>query len=184
MGTLGQILAQIGTWAGELLLAYPSILLYGALALLVLGIVLGVSGRITVFRDFNDFGLVFLIPVIPLAVIFTLVNLGAEDIPPAAWSFIGILEALLVGFIAVTTWVDNRNPLAWFLAMYTKLPLGVLYAWALLEAMAPDRRHNVRQRRKLVIAIILFLTPLIFALVREKRGVLIPERAIARYARP
>ncbi|MEB3736469.1 hypothetical protein ULF88_25765 [Halopseudomonas pachastrellae] len=45
----------------------------------------------------------------------------------ALFSLALVLDALLLLFIVVRTWLDNRNVLKMLLALYVKIPLGVFF---------------------------------------------------------
>ena len=77
--------------------SYLTLLLIGWLAIVVLGAILGVKQRITVFRNYNDLGLAFLVTLSPVALfyIFSFVTGGLDTL--ATYVIIGIEALLLSG---------------------------------------------------------------------------------------
>ena len=94
--------------------------------IVILGVILGVKQKITIFRDFNDLGLVFLMGLAPI-VLFYLFSLAGENQKHIGTIFIIIMEAALFLWILIRTLQDNRNPIKTVIALISKLSLSVLF---------------------------------------------------------
>lgn len=156
-----------------------SILLWTPFVILLLGIWLGVSGRIVVYRNFSDLSLVFSLVLVPMVAFFVLVNLGTQDLSFARKPVL-IFEGVMLCLIAFLTLRDNGwNPFKALLALYAKLPLGVLFVVCFMDALKGDTRQS--RRNGLFLSAILMAV--IVPLVRDKSGVFAPANAINRRMR-
>lgn len=166
----------------DFVLTYPDWVLYSLIGVLLLGIVLGFRKTIVVYRDFNDLGIVFSIVLIPMSAMLILLKLGFSDIPEFVYTLLLVLEILVLLVIAYSTWKDNPNPLKWVLAMYTKIPLGVLFILVFVDFLVPEERRDARKRQG-QMALLLLLAPIIIGLVKDKQGLLSMRRTIVRLGR-
>ncbi|NMD01553.1 MAG: hypothetical protein GYA62_17780 [Bacteroidales bacterium] len=94
--------------------------IYGSIGILLLGIILGFTKTITVYRDFADLTKVFMLVLAPLGLFYVLGDKIDNRILQNI--FFGI-EGLLLLWIIVTTFIDNRNIFKTLLALITKIPL-------------------------------------------------------------
>ncbi|MCF8255408.1 MAG: hypothetical protein K9J84_12600 [Bacteroidia bacterium] len=138
--------------------------IYGCIGILLLGIILGFTKTITVYRDFADLTKVFMLVLAPIGLFYILGDKIDNRILRNI--FIGI-EALLLLWIIVTTYIDNRNIFKTLLALITKIPLGVIFAIYLVNLVSPSGK-NRRQSRGISGIVMLFLGPILFGLVRNR----------------
>jgi len=138
--------------------------IYGSIAILLLGIILGFTKTITVYRDFADLTKVFMLVLAPIGLFYILGDKIDNRILQNI--FFGI-EGLLLVWIIVTTFIDNRNIFKTLLALITKIPLGVIFAIYLVNLISPSGK-NRRQSRGISGIVMLFLGPILFGLVRNR----------------
>lgn len=144
-------------------IAIPIILTY------FLGIWMGTTERLVIYRNYYDVLVVGLLYVIPITAFSFAALLGGDDtregVGAAVVALALGLEAVVFVIILARAWRDNPNPLKALLALYVKIPTAVLFLNALFGAF--DRR-KAKDRRRSVLWLIL-MTPLIHALVRDKK---------------
>ncbi len=138
--------------------------IYGCIGILLLGIILGFTKTITVYRDFSDLTKVFMLVLTPIGLFYILGDKIDNRILRNI--FIGI-EGLLLLWIIVTTFIDNRNIFKTLLALITKIPLGVIFTIYLVNLISPSGK-NRRQSRGISGIVMLFLGPILFGLVRNR----------------
>jgi len=138
--------------------------IYGSIGILLLGIILGFTKTITVYRDFADLTKVFMLVLAPIGLFYILGDKIENRILQNI--FFGI-EGLLLVWIIVTTFIDNRNIFKTLLALITKIPLGVIFAIYLVNLISPSGK-NRRQSRGISGIVMLFLGPILFGLVRNR----------------
>jgi len=138
--------------------------IYGSIGILLLGIILGFTRTITVYRDFADLTKVFMLVLAPIGLFYILGDKIDNRILRNI--FIGI-EGLLMIWIIVTTFLDNRNIFKTLLALITKIPLGVIFAIYLVNLIAPSGK-NRRQSRGIAGIVMIFLAPILFGLVKNR----------------
>ena len=138
--------------------------IYGSIGILLLGIILGFTKTITVYRDFADLTKVFMLVLAPLGLFYILGDKIDNRILRNI--FFGI-EGLLLLWIIVTTFIDNRNIFKALLALITKIPLGVIFAIYLVNLISPSGK-NRRQSRGIAGIVMIFLAPILFGLVKNR----------------
>jgi hypothetical protein len=138
--------------------------IYGSIGILLLGIILGFTKTITVYRDFADLTKVFMLVLAPLGLFYILGDKIDNRILQNI--FFGI-EGLLLLWIIVTTFIDNRNIFKALLALITKIPLGVIFAIYLVNLISPSGK-NRRQSRGIAGIVMIFLAPILFGLVKNR----------------
>ncbi|HBS86266.1 MAG TPA: hypothetical protein DEA97_06905 [Bacteroidales bacterium] len=138
--------------------------IYGSIGILLLGIILGFTKTITVYRDFADLTKVFMLVLAPLGIFYILGDKIENRILQNI--FFGI-EGLLLLWIIVTTFIDNRNIFKTLLALITKIPLGVIFAIYLVNLISPSGK-NRRQSRGIAGIVMIFLAPILFGLVKNR----------------
>jgi hypothetical protein len=147
----------------------------------VLGVIMGIKERIVIFRDYNDLGLVFLIGLVPIVLMY-LFALTSEASKNVAFMFTAIAELIVFLWLVIRTFKDNSNPAYGILALVTKISLSVLFIINLLDFVTPAGKTSSKRAssRRKGFAFLLFLTPIVFTLVRNKTGIFNPERTLAR----
>lgn len=146
------------------------------------GIWMGMRQQVVVYRNYFDVMLVGGLYLIPAAITGLAITLGGGsdngDGPnELGFAFIVlalVLDLLLLIFILVRTWLDNPNPLKMLLALYVKIPLGVLFFTQFRNIFGGQQP---RSRRNSMFWT-LMMAPLIHGLVRDKKGKLpgLPSR--------
>jgi hypothetical protein len=145
--------------------------IYGSIGILLLGIILGFTKTITVYRDFADLTKVFMLVLAPIGLFYILGD--KIDNSVLRNIFIGI-EGLILLWIIITTFIDNRNIFKTLLALITKIPLGVIFAIYLVNLILPsgNSRGKRRQSRGISGIVMIFLAPILFVLVKNRVWVL------------
>jgi len=138
--------------------------IYGCIGILLLGIILGFTKTITVYLDFADLTKVFMLVLAPLGLFYILGDKIDNRILRNI--FVGV-EGLLLLWIIVTTFIDNRNIFKTLLALITKIPLGVIFAIYLVNLISPSGK-NRRQSRGIAGIVMIFLAPILFGLVKNR----------------
>ncbi|HPD60041.1 MAG TPA: hypothetical protein PLG05_10295 [Bacteroidales bacterium] len=138
--------------------------IYGSIGILLLGIILGFTKTITVYRDFSDLTKVFMLVLAPIGLFYILGDKIDNRILRNI--FFGI-EGLLLLWIIVTTFIDNRNIFKTLLALITKIPLGVIFAIYLVNLISPSGK-NRRKSRGIAGIVMIFLAPILFGLVKNR----------------
>lgn len=163
-------------WSGWVLNEYT---VSGLLITIILGVILGIKKKITVFRDYNDLGLIFLLVIFPVVFLSLAGFFNGGKI--LRWTFI-VIESGLMLWIIGRTFKDNANPLFFIVAFLTKIPLSLLFVFNLMSVLNPPGK-TARDRsnaRGNALIWLLFLTPLIAALVRNKNGFFNPQEILVR----
>jgi hypothetical protein len=133
------------------------------MAIVALGIWLGLRERLVVFRDVADHGWVLAAgAMLCAAVILSNSRLSAIACLLAA------VGALVV--LAVRTAVDNPSPWRWAIALVTKLTLSVLLLVALKDALHPAGNMPIERERTRERGILwlVALVPLVWHLTRDR----------------
>ena len=139
----------------------------------ILGIILGFGDnrKIVVFNDYDDLGLTFLIPVS----YFLIIYLGAEF--GISFEILRIIALIVVIFILGKLFMNtykanNGRVIHTLLAFVTKIPIGVIFVFHLLEFINPSGKtyKQKRENRERSLAILVLLTPIIAGLVVNKEG--------------
>jgi hypothetical protein len=152
----------------EFLKSIPSeYYLYAGLAILLLGIIPGFTKTITVYRDYADLTKTFMIVLAPVALFILLGDKTGENV---LRNILFAIESLLIVWILVTTYLDNRNIFKALLAFITKIPLSVIFSFYLINLISPagSKMGQRRQSRGISAIIMLFLAPILYGLVRNK----------------
>ncbi len=109
--------------------------IYSISGILLLGIILGFTKTITVYRDFSDLTKVFMLVLAPIG-LFSI--LGDKIDNRILRNILIGIEGLLLLWIIVTTFIDNKNIFKTLLALITKIPLGVIFAIYLVNLISPS----------------------------------------------
>lgn len=145
-----------------------------ALLLYVLGVWLGNTKRIVVFRNYTDVMIVGLLVIIPTAFlgVILLVTHGEQTSDSEHYLSFNLLMglagvlALVLITICVKTFRDNPNPLKALLALYVKIPTGIMFFFN----FAGIFRGGNRTARRNSLFWTLIMTPLLYGLIADKRG--------------
>ena len=98
--------------------------LYGIIAFFLIGIILGFTKTIVVYRDYADLTLVFMLVLAPLGVYGLIGDKVENDIIRIV---LLIIEIIIILLILIKTYIDNHNIFKTILAFITKIPLGVIF---------------------------------------------------------
>ncbi len=156
----------------------------------VLGVVLGVKEKITVFRNYNDLAIVFILGYIgPVALpylIGSLVGLVIEIKPEyqktTLYALMAAIEIPIIFWFIIRAYKDNNSVWKTALALVTKTTLAVLFLlnlWSFVSPAGETAAKRAKVRRS-ALAWLLMLTPLIYALVRDHEGFFDPGRALRK----
>ena len=169
--------ANANVWTNSIFNVYG---LIAFIVIIIIGTCLGVKQKITVFRDYNDLGLVFLTGFSPIVLIY-LFSLISADQKKIALTFIVIVEILLFVWVVIRTYQDNRNILFTLIALITKIPLSILFILNLLSFVAPKGKTAAKRAsvRYSSLVFLLLLTPLVLALVKNKEGIFNLDRTLS-----
>ena len=150
-----------------------NIFLLATLSIIIVGIFLGAgkNRKITVFQDYDDLGLTFLIPTSFFSIIFIFHMFGGS--PTYSIPLATIVALILFGIMVKNSYVDNDR-IIWkvLLALITKLPLAFLWVFNLISLIKPSGQ-TARQRRESranALLILAIITPIIGLLVVDKSG--------------
>jgi hypothetical protein len=141
--------------------------LYGSLGILLLGIILGFTKTIVVYRDYSDLTKVFMLVLAPVA-IFAIIGDKVDN--KIVRNILLVIEGIIILWILVTTYLDNRNIFKTLLAIITKIPLGVIFAFYLVNLIAPSGKSmsNRSKSRGVSGLVMIFLAPILYGLVRNR----------------
>jgi len=112
----------------------------------IIGIFLGFKQKITIFRDFNDLGLVFLIELLPIVLMYLSSLIAANQNKIVITSII-IVEIILFMWIIARTYQDNNNILSTLIALITKTSLSILFILNLMSFSNPTEK-DIKLRMK------------------------------------
>ena len=150
------------------------------IGLYALGVWLGNQGTIVVYRNYNDIMLIALLIIIPsfassIFIFFsgngdpTSSKEAAELVYKPVLTVVAVLVGLAISFIVIRTASDNKNPLKTALALYVKIPTGILFFFHLKNIFTGSSRKS---RRHSVFWTII-MVPLLHGLVKDKsKGIL------------
>ena len=139
--------------------------------LIVLGIILGFTKVVVVFRDYRDVTVnasLILFPFIALlAGGHILIYFNSNLLYKAYFVIVALVELGMLIWIIINTYRDNGSIVKTLLALITKIPLTTLFALAVLEVFSPGEKGKKRDKTD-AIAILLLILPLIYGLVRHR----------------
>lgn len=157
------------------LVMYISILL--PLLLYIYGVWCGAKEKLVVYRNYNDIMLVGLLVIIPIIAISVIYNTSEAKQFHGTVLYVALtLEALFILIITGRTWNDNSGILSTALAIYVKLPTGILFFFHLYNIFSGDKRSSRRSSAFWT----LMMLPLLYALVKDKKTGFIPKSGMKR----
>ena len=146
-----------------------SLIIIVVLLPLIIGIILGWQEKNVVFRDYDDLFIVFLAMGLPVPLFFLYSSVNSQIM----LAFCILIELALIFWIVYRTYQDNQGNLIYtFLALYTKIPLSILFLFQLLSLLDNIFKPASRQDKGFSFISLLVLTPLILKLVRNKTGII------------
>lgn len=101
---------------------------------MLLGVILGFAKKIVVYRDFADLTKVFML-VLALAGLYIL--LGDKIQNNIVRNILIVIGGGLLVWILITTFLHNRNIFKTVLVFIAKIPLGVTFAFYLINLISP-----------------------------------------------
>lgn len=148
------------------------LLLALALVAVVLGSILGIQKKITVYRNYDDIAIIFF-AVVPLFI--GMISLISWIVIPAA-----IASICLLLWITFRTWQDNCSVWKFLLALITKLALSILFIGYFWDLISPSGNTQVGRAKSKAsaVAVLLLITPLLYKLVRDKTGMWVPKNVL------
>lgn len=171
---------------GNRALVLDEIIIFSFFGMIVITMMMGVgeNRKIVIFQDYDDVGLTFVVPVSFVLLMMLAPSVGGE--PKNAVIFAMLVSGILLLILVRNTYRYNNGSILYtFLALITKVPLGVLWIIALLSTLNPSGNTAKKRRQSRAQALILLtlLTPLIMAFIAEKRGSLLNPKDWLRYKR-
>ena len=150
------------------------------------GVVLGWRQGITVFRNYDDLALVFFAGASLLGAFFVVVLSSGEGwVRPAILGLLLLTAASCSAVVVVRTWIDNRNPVWFAVALITKLSLGAIFLIHLTSLIVPEGKTGAQRakRRATALGWLILITPVIVRLVRDHEGIWTPRNVLNQYQR-
>lgn len=141
--------------------------IYCGIGILLIGIILSFTNKIIVYRDFADLAKVFMLVLVPTGLFILLGNKIESSI---LRNILIVIEGILLIWIFVSTFIDNKNIFKTLLAFFTKIPMRVIFAIYLVNLISPGGKTIVHRRQSRGISgiVMLFLAPILYGLVRNK----------------
>jgi hypothetical protein len=141
----------------------------------VIGLFMGIgeNRKLVIFRDYDDLGLTFLLPVSAFVSFIVVMSLsGGSPGRIALWLGMAI-PAWILGKLVKDTYTENHGSVIYMLwSLLVKIPLASLWVFNLFTLLDPDGKTAKKRRsnRKTSLMFLALLTPLIGLLVVEKKG--------------
>ena len=160
----------------------------GIVLLIILGIILGAGEKrkIVVFKNYDDLGLSFLVPIsyilimilIPMGAIY--LNIKSNELNDITQIIALGVSGLILLKVIINTFKSNTNIFKAILAVLVKFPLSLLWVFSLMEIINPSgKTHEERRKnRSGSLLILTFLTPVVVSLVEEKTGIFSPRKLL------
>lgn len=148
--------------------------------IIITGCILGYKQKITVFRNYNDLFLTFLLLLLPIVLSYIFLFVGFSDSPVTKY-FIIAIELILFIYIVIQTVKDNENLFYSFISLITKIFLSILFVFNLINFITPTGK-TAKDRagsRQIGFIFLLALAPIVFMLVKNKEGIFNPEKTLA-----
>lgn len=136
--------------------------------IVLIGIILGYSKTIVVYRDFADLTKVFSLVLIPFIVLLfvpdNIENQNHKDL--IIYGIIAFIGLMLI-WIIVSTYKDNRNIIWTIISLCVKLPLAIIFLAYLNSFFSSNKEKNLQEqiKEKISAGVVLLF---ILGLVRHK----------------
>jgi hypothetical protein len=151
------------------------------LLIIITGVILGFKELIVVYRDYDDLGIAFSLVLSPIVLLYLFSFTGS--INKISGTFVFVVELSLFAWLLTRTYQDNNNNIIFtLLAAFTKVSLSILFILNLLQLVSPTGKTTSQRvsSRRSAFAILLLISPLVFALVKNKVGIFNPARTLSR----
>ncbi len=144
----------------------PMIILLIIIGISILGLILGYTKVIIVYRDYADLTKSFSLFGLPILLSFGYSLMKINSVT-TLYVLEGIVIISLFSWIIISTYRDNKNILWTLLAIFTKIIFSLVFAIYLLQVISPDKNKSLDKRNedRIKALAILFL---ILGLVRNK----------------
>ncbi len=135
--------------------------------IILVGIILGFTKTIVVYRDYADLAKTLFLFALPLGAIY--IGIFIENIEYKNYIIYAVLSILSIIFvwIAITTQRDNKNIIWTILALCVKIPLALLFVLFLTQLLFPDKNKTYREKNEDRIKALIVLA-FVLGLVRNK----------------
>lgn len=159
---------------------YNEYFLIAIITITLFGIFLGVTEKIVVYRDYNDLGIIFLMGLFPFIISYLFMLNNSNIYQDFLFLLLSIAEGGCLLFVFARTYQDNNNIVQALIAFITKIPLSILFIVNLISFIAPTGKNfqERAKKRQSGLVWIMFLSPILFKLVRNKTGFFNPERTL------
>lgn len=150
------------------------------------GVVTGWRQGIVVFRNYDDLALVFFAGASLLGAFYVIaLSSGGGWVRPAVLGLLLLTAVVCSIVIAIRTWIDNRNPLWFAVALVTKVSLAAIFLIHLASLISPEGRTGAQRakRRASALGWLVLITPVIVRLVRDHEGIWTPRTVFNQYQR-
>jgi len=159
--------------------------LIGFLAVVVVGVGMGLKEKAIIYRDYNDLFIVFLTSLTP--VVFFYLGAAASSSEKKSenefvlYLFLAVMAGLLI-WIFGRTWKDNGNFFLALLAFFTKVPMAVIFIFSLIAFITPTGKtaSDRASMRRTGLVVVLLVAPLVLALVKDQNGVFNLKKVLTR----
>ena len=131
----------------------------------IVGITMGCANKITIFNNLDDLLFTFLMLILPIPMLY-IAHLFNDS--KLIFYFFMIIELIMFLYLSYKSFIDNQKNIFYtILALYTKLPLSLIYLINILSVL--DNIFYKEKKHKNVLAVILFtiLTAIIAKLVKN-----------------
>lgn len=113
--------------------------LYVYLGIIILGIILGMTRVITVYKDFSDLTITFLLTAIPYASFFFIDQIKENNFYNIYLASIIIYGTLMTLWIFYRTMQSNSNLFAVIISVLVKIPLAIIFWFFLSMILFPNK---------------------------------------------
>ena len=156
------------------------------LVTVLIGVVVGWRRGITVFRNYDDLALVFFAGASLLGAFYVIaLSTGDGWVRPAVLGLLLLTAGVCSIVIAIRTWIDNRSPFWFVVALTTKVSLAAIFLIHLASLIAPEGKTGAQRakRRASALGWLVLITPVIVRLVRDPEGIWTPRTVFNQYQR-
>ncbi len=133
------------------------------IGILILGLILGYSKVIVVYRDYADLTKSFSLFGLPILLYFVYSLMEINSLK-SLYILEGIVVTFLFVWIVISTYRDNKNIFWTIIAIFTKLIFSLVFFFYLLEVISPSKnktRYERNEDRIKALAILFFILKLV-----------------------